>query len=161
MITLRPTKTLARQLRISLPAVPPPVPSRVADWCAHIFEWHDGPMLIFCNTASLYPVLASANNVSDGESLARRVGGMVPRVLKENGFLAQMKCFEAELTDFQFAPVPDRSVLGSINELLLLAQAHLGDSRLNPWTLSQRLGKTPMSALGMKNPARALASLGR
>ena len=159
VVTIRPTKKLARQLGISVPRLPVPVPSRVADWCAHTFLRGDEQWLIFCNTASLYPVFAGAANVTDGESLARRLGGMVLGVLKTNGYATQSEIFERELTGFQFTPIPDRSVLGSISELIWLAEAWLDDVDLTPAVLSRHLGETPMSALGMNRPARALSSL--
>lgn len=135
------------------------VPSRVTDWCAHTFLQDGHPWLIFCNTASLYAVFASASGVTDGETLARRLGGMVLGVLKTNKYSTQAKIFERQLTDFQFAPVPDRAVLSSISELIWLSDAYFDDEDLTPATLSRQLGKTPMNALGGNNPARALASL--
>jgi hypothetical protein len=159
VLTLRPTKKLARQLALDVPRLPVAVPSRVSDWCAHTFLRGNEPWLIFCNTASLYPVFAGSAGVTDGESLARRLGGMVLGVLQTNGFSTQAKIFQRELTGFQFAPIPDRSVLGSVSELIWLADAWFDDVDLTPATLSHKLGKTPMSALGMNRPADALSSL--
>jgi len=159
MLTLRPTKMLAKQLGISVPATPPAVPSRVADWCMHGFLLGSDPWLIFCNTASLYSVCASAKGVMDGESLARRAGGMINQVLEKNGLKLQAEKFAAELADFQWAPIPGRSVLGSINELICLAEPFFDDPDLLPEALSRRLGETPMSALGMNNPNHVFGTL--
>ena len=159
VVTIRPTKKLARQLGISVPRLPVPVPSRVADWCAHTFLRGDEQWLIFCNTASLYPVFAGAANVTEGESLARRLGGMVLGVLKTNGYSSQARIFERALTDYQFTPIPDRSVLGSVSELIWLAESFFDEPNLTPGVLSHHLGEVPMSALGMNHPARALSSL--
>ncbi|MDQ5978410.1 MAG: hypothetical protein QG602_1384 [Verrucomicrobiota bacterium] len=150
---------LARQLGITVPPGMPEVPSRVADWCAHTFTHDRKRWLIFCNTASLYPIFAHAKGVDDGESLIRRVGGMVPLVLRENGHPDLAKSFESELHEVQWAPIPGRSVLGSMNELVWLAEAWIGDPHLTPAILSRELGRTPMSALGMNHPAQALATL--
>lgn len=148
VVTIRPTKKLARQLGINVPRLPVAVPSRVADWCAHTFLRGDVPWLIFCNTASLYPVFGGAANVTDGESLARRLGGMVLGVLKTNGYSTQAKIVERELTDYQFTPIPDRSVLGSISELIWLADSWFDDPDLTPAVLSHRWEKRrcPLSA---------------
>lgn len=159
MLTLRPTKKLARQLGIQIPTVPPAVPSRIADWCVHTFLLGNDHWLVFCNTASLYPVFAGGRGVTDGESLARRVGGMVPTVLQANRLTQQAGIFTAALTDFQWAPIPDRSVLGSISEMIYLADPWFDDAGLTPAVLSKKLGNAPMSALGMNSPARAFASL--
>ena len=47
VLTVRPTKMLARQLGIVVPADMPTVPSRVADWCAHSFTFGRRRWLIF------------------------------------------------------------------------------------------------------------------
>jgi hypothetical protein len=159
VLTVRPTKKLARQLALRIPRLPLAVPSRVSDWCAHTFLRGNEPWLVFCNTASLYPVFPSSAAVKNGESLARRLAGIVLGVLQTNGFSTQATIFEAELTEFQFAPIPDRSVLSSISELIWLADSRYDDVGLTPATLSRQLGETPMSALGMNSPARALSSL--
>ena len=150
---------LARQLGIDLPRVPPPVPSRAADWCAHTFQMGDEAWLVFCNTASVYPVFAGAAGVTDGDSLVRRLAGMVLPVLKQNRFSRQAKIFEREITEIQWAPIPDRAVLSSISELIWLADARFDDADLTPAKLSRALGITPMSTIGMDSPERALSSL--
>jgi len=60
MLTIRPTKMLARRLGLTLPAVPPAVANRVADWCAHEFQSGRFRYLIFCNTAALLPAVSYA-----------------------------------------------------------------------------------------------------
>lgn len=159
MFTLRPTKTLARQLGIVLPTSPPPVPSRIADWCAHSFQVGRHSWLIFCNTASLYPVIAGGTRVHDGGSLIRRAGGMILQVLDTNQLVHQSRVFAAELRAVQWAPIPDRSVLGSINEMIRLADEQFTEPNAMPGDLSRRLARAPMSALGMNSPADAFASL--
>ena len=150
---------LARELGISLPATPPVIPSRIADWCVHRFRYGRKNWLIFCNTASLYSICAGASGVTDGESLARRAGGMIPLVLGKNSFGSQAEKFTAELTEFQWAPIPDRSVLGSMNDLIYMATGYLEDPEILPETLADKLGKTPMSALGMNHPTRVFGTI--
>jgi hypothetical protein len=66
---------LARRLGIAVPATAPVVTNRVADWCAHEFRVSRYRYLIFCNTASLYPVVMAARGVTDGEKLGWRLLG--------------------------------------------------------------------------------------
>jgi len=160
MVTIRPTKMLARQLGITLPKLPPPVPDRIADWCAHSFATGDQNWLVFCNTTSLYAVFAKADGVTDGESLARRLGGMVLQVITANGFSTQARAFKAALTEYQWAPIPDRSVLGSINELIYLADPLFDDPHLTPGSLAERVSNAPMSAIGMNSPKKVFARMG-
>ena len=162
MITIRPTKVLARRLGITVPLVPPPVSNRVADWCAHEFRFSRYRYLIFCNTASLYPVVMLATGVTDGEKLMMRMLGGLQTCLK-GGALEQQ--FQQQILPagpaLQWAPIPDRSVLGSINELVFLAKCFLEARGDGPEELSRRLAHTPMMAMGGKSPEWIFPTLGR
>ena len=129
VLTLRPTKKLAKQLGMRIPPAPPVVKSRLADWCVQTFPIGQESCLIFCYTASLYPVFAKGLGVTDDETLVRRAVGMVLLVLRENGYPSQAKIIEHELTrGVQWAPIPDRSVLGSISEMIWQADHHFDDA---------------------------------
>jgi hypothetical protein len=162
LITIRPTKVLARRLGITVPPVPPPVSNRVADWCAHEFRFSRYRYLIFCNTASLCPVVMLATGVTDGEKLMMRMVGGLQTCLR-GGALEQQ--FQQQILPagpaLQWAPIPDRSVLGSINELVFLAKCFLEARDDGPEQLSRRLAHTPMMALGGKSPERVFPTLGR
>jgi len=64
-----------------------------------------------------------------------------------------------ELNEVQWAPIPTRSVLGTMNDLMLMAKYHLAERDESPMELSQLLAKAPLSALGMNSPAKAFRSL--
>jgi hypothetical protein len=162
MLTIRPTKMLARRLGIELPAAPPVVTNRVADWCAHEFRVSRHRYLIFCNTASIYPVVMMARGVTDGPKLAARLLGGLQTCLRGGELEAQFqRRILIERPIIQWAPIPDRSLLGSINELIFLAQCALRDNpATTPPMLSRWLARVPMSALGMNSPDRVFPALG-
>ena len=162
MLTIRPTKMLAKRLGIEVPPVPPAVANRVADWCAHEFKVSRHRYLIFCNTASLYPVVMMATGVTDGPKLVARLMGGLQTCLRGGQVETQFQrriLVEGPL--IQWAPIPGRSMLGSINELIFLAQCGLQDDpAITPPELSHWLARTPMSALGMNSPDRVFPKLG-
>lgn len=137
----------------------PAIPSRIADWCAHSFWFDQREWLVFCNTASLYPVFASAERVTDAETLFRRLAGMVSFVLRENRFAGHATRFERQLKEVQWASIPGPSVLGSMSEMIWQADPWLDEPDLDPAKLSRRLGITPMGTLGMADPATVFRSL--
>jgi hypothetical protein len=161
MLTIRPTKMLARRLGIDLPEVPPAVTNRVADWCAHEFKVSRYRYLIFCNTASLYPVVMMSTRVTDGPKLAARLLGGLQTCLRGGALEAQFRDrILVEGPIFQWAPIPDRSLLGSINELIFAAKIGLESREYGPAELSRWLAQTPMMALGGNSPDRVFAKLG-
>jgi hypothetical protein len=161
MLTIRPTQMLARRLGIEVPPVPPELPNRVADWCAHEFSVSRHRYLIFCNTASLYPVVMMATGVTDGPKLVMRLMGGLQTCLRGGALQTQFEQrIVTEGPSVQWAPIPGKSVLGSINELVFLAKCGLEDRDDGPEALSRWLARTPMSALGMNSPARVFPTLG-
>jgi hypothetical protein len=63
---------------------------------------------------------------------------MTLQVLRDNGHSLQADIIERELAaGVQWAPIPDRSVLSSISEMIWLADAHFDDGDLTPAILSQ------------------------
>lgn len=157
MLTLRPTKMLARRLKIEVPAVPPPVANRVADWCVH--EFRDGRVryLIFCNTASLYPVVTYGRGVTDDGALLRRYLNAMKSCLGGTELEFQFqRWIVPEWGEVQWAPIPDKAVLSSVNETIMRARSGMDKS---PVELSQWLGRCPMSVLGGKFPDRVFAGL--
>lgn len=161
MLTIRPTKMLARRLGIELPDAPPVVTNRVADWCAHEFRVSRHRYLIFCNTAALYPVVAYARGVTDDHSLIERL----VEALKLNFEGTELdshyrRWITPELAVVQWAPIPGKSILGSMNDLIFMAKCHLEDDELSSVEVSRRLAEAPMSALGMNSPDRVFPTLG-
>ena len=157
MLTIRPTLMLARRLHITVARTPPPVANRVADWCAHQFNVGHTRYLIFCHTASLYPVITYARGVTDEGSLIQRLIEALKLNLTGTELEFQYQRWIApEWTQVQWAPIPGRAILGSINELIYMAKVF---SDLSPVDLGKKLAKTPMKVLGWNSPDRVFPKL--
>lgn len=151
---------LARRLGIELPVAPPVVTNRVADWCVHEFKVSRHRYLIFCNTASLYPVVMMASGVTDGEKLVARLMGGLQTCLRGGKLEIQFqRRIVVEGPFVQWAPIPGKSVLGSINDLVYQAKYALAERDYSPFELSRWLAKNPLSALGMNSPDRVFPKL--
>jgi len=64
-----------------------------------------------------------------------------------------------ELGMVQWAPIPDKSVLGSINDMVSMAKYSLAQRDESPGDLSAWLARSPMTVLGGNAPDRAFATL--
>lgn len=160
MLTIRPTKMLARRLGLAVPPVSPTVTNRVADWCAHEFRVSRHRYLIFCNTASLYPVVTYARGVTDESMLIERLVGALKLVMLGTEMEFQFQsCIVPALAEVQWAPIPDRSILGGINELVFQAKYSLMNRDESPVELSTWLARTPLGPLGLNSPDRVFSQL--
>lgn len=158
MLTLRPTKMLAKRLKLAVPALPPPVKNRVADWCVHEFRDGSYRFLMFCNTASLYPLVTSARGVTDDSSLIDRcIEAMKNSLMGTELEFQFQRWIVPELGEVQWAPIPDKAVLSSVNELIGHARYGLPD--YSPVELSRWLAQTPMKAIGYNFPDRVFPAL--
>jgi hypothetical protein len=126
VLTIRPTKRLAARLGILVPSAPPEVTNRVADWCAHDFMVGRYRHLFFFNTASIYPVVTYARGVTDESSLIQRLIETLKLNLvgSDVGFQYD-RWIAPELAEVQFAPIPDRSTLGAMNDLIFATKWRL------------------------------------
>lgn len=153
-MTIRPSRMLARRLGIGLPDHMPEVRDRLADWCVHEFRAGRRGYLLLCHTGSMYPVVASLRGATDGTRLKQRMvealrdtlTGPVLGPLVSNDI-------EPRLGEVQFAPIPDRSVTGTMNDLIFAAKVGLNEGMSVP-DLSPWLAVTPLSILGMNSPNR-------
>jgi hypothetical protein len=64
-----------------------------------------------------------------------------------------------EFGEVQSAPIPSRSVLGTMNDLMQMAKYYLEFRDESPVEISHRMAEAPLSALGMNSPDRAFRSL--
>ena len=137
----------------------PVVTKRVADWCAHEFLVSRRRYLIFCNTASLYPVVTEARGVTDQDALVKCLMTALRLNLADGPHAyAYERWIAPGGTEVQWAPIPDRSVLGSINDLIFAAKWGLVDGK-SPAELSGWLARTPLSVLGMNSPDRVFPKI--
>lgn len=158
MLTLRPTVALSRRLRLPSLGGVPNVPNRAADWCAHSFTADRFRYLFFCHTATLYPVITSARGVTDDASLIRAFQTAVRLALSTGSHAFLYERWIGPALSVQFAPISDRSLLSSINELICHAKYLLRRDELSAVELGAYLAETPMSFLGGNSPDLAFAS---
>jgi len=153
---------LARRLAIALPQTPPSVANRVADWCTHEFRVGRYRYLMFCNTTSLYPVVSYARGVNDEHSLIERLVDALQASLTGADLEFQFRRQIApESAVVQWAPIPDKAILGSINDMINMTRYSLENRDEAPADLSRWLARSPMSVLGGNSPDRVFPRLGR
>lgn len=151
---------LAKRLGLEVPRVPPAVTNRVADWCAHEFKVGRVRYLIFVNTASLFPVLAYGRGVTDEHDLIVKLRESLQLVMGGTELeFHYRRWIEPEGMNVQWAPIPDRSVMGSMNDMIAMAKYRLEERDESPVALSHGLAEAPMGMLGMNSPDRAFLSL--
>jgi hypothetical protein len=113
------------------------------DWSARTFEAGAAEYLLLCNTPSLYCVVLSDATFTDMNHFTDRMLGVVRSILDGAGRGAVGR----GIGPVRFAKPLDRSVTGSLNELVAHATALLADRSMSVQEVGQRLNDVLLSAL--------------
>ncbi len=100
--------------------------------------------------------------MTDSPTLVERLSDTLKLNFTGTGLESQYRRWIAPgLAVVQWAPIPDLSILGSINDMIAMARFELEERDTPPVELSSWLAESPMSALGGNSPDRVFPRLGR
>jgi hypothetical protein len=148
MLTLRPTKMLARRMALSVGPSEGPAANPYADWSLHNFIFSRCRYLIVVNTRSLLPVVIPARGITNGPILVKAMMESIGDNLRLSGWGSLFERFIlVETGTTKIAPIESRSLLGSINELVFFAKVEL-NAGVPADAAGFRLREIPMTYLG-------------
>lgn len=126
------------------------------DWSAHLFTADRTQYIIVTNTKSLYSVVMLGNGITDYSDFISRALTTLRDFMEDDGqrFVYQRIIVPAS-RDVRFAK--DRSVTGSITELVKCAKTWLDD--VSPHEVGFKLNEVPLSALSFGMPKEAFKLL--
>jgi hypothetical protein len=125
-----------------------PVESLYTDWCAHSFTARRCRHIILTNTYSFLSVVMAARGITSEDAFIRSAGEAIRDYLVQSGRSSAFDRFmAAETTEARFSRIPDRRVLGTINELVFLAADYLAAENVSLFKISEYLNTVPLSAL--------------
>ena len=141
---LRPSQKLNARIKGDTLGVLPRHENSLLDWSAHVFAVGRAEYVLVSNTTSLYSAVLDNAGLRDAARFTERVQGIIRAVLEGAG--AHTVVTNA-VKSAQFAKTLDRSVTGSMNELIAHAAALLIDSHLSVADVAVRLNDILLSAL--------------
>lgn len=146
----RLSRKLATKLKEgNLPAVPLD-DNPYADWSAHLFTVARTQYIIVSNTKSLYSVVLYGKGITDDSEFISRALSSLREFMEDDGqsFVYQ-RLIAPTSGSVQFAKALDRSVTGSINELVKFATFYLESGETSPFEVGFKLNDVLLSALGI------------
>jgi len=131
-----------------------------ADWSAHLFTADRAQYVIVTNTPSLYSVVLFGRGISDDSRFLERVLSAIREQMTDDGMeLAYTRLVASTTATIQYSKALNRSVTGSMNDLVVHAKWWLTEREFAPFDVSEKLNEIPMSALKYRNPQEALKEL--
>ena len=120
-----------------------------ADWSSHLFTATRTQYIIMSNTKSMYSVVMLGAGITNYSKFIGRAMSNIREFMEADGqaFVYQRFIIPASRT-VRFANALNRSVTGSINELIKFAEYMLADDDMSPFDVGFRLNDILLSALG-------------
>lgn len=116
------------------------------DWSAHLFPVGRSNFILVSNTASLLSAVVSGKGVTNGTGFRERAFDGIRACLTALGHDPLTRTLVAD-GPVRFAKALNRSVSGSMNELVRQAELWVGDGELTLPEVGDRLNDTLLSAL--------------
>lgn len=130
------------------------------DWSAHLFRAPRKEYMLVTNTASLYSILFPGRGVTDENEFLKTVARQLDEILGEDGFQSIYETIiEPKIEEPHFSKALNRSVIGSMNDLVKHAEIHLTKQDLSPLKAAQKLNDIPFSYLDYQKPKEAFREL--
>jgi hypothetical protein len=130
------------------------------DWSAHLFRAPRTEYILVTNTASLYSILIFGRGITDENQFFKRAIRQLEDMLEEDGFrLIFKRIIAPALGPYTVSKALNRSVTGSMNDLVKNAQSYLADGEVSPYRAAQKLNDMPVGSLDYLNPKEAFQKL--
>jgi hypothetical protein len=157
---LRFSQKLATKLKVRLSAVMPQGENPFADWTASLFTAGRTPFVLLTNTASLYSAVFYGRGITDDARFLALALDAIREALEHDGQEAIYQHFIAPTTGVvQLSKALNRSVTGSMNDLIVHAKMWLTEGDLSPHETSIRLNDIPFSPLQYRKPREVFGAL--
>lgn len=120
----------------------------LADWSAHLFVADRTQYIIVSNSESLYSTVLFGKGITNDSHLIERALGSIREFMEADGQAFVYHRFIAPTSGaVSFAKALNRSVTGSINDLIRFATALLVEGELSPHDVGFKLNDFLLSAI--------------
>ena len=122
--------------------------NQYADWSCHLFTADRTPYIILSNTVSLYSCVMYGKGITDDSRFIERALSTIREFMEDDGQQFAYRKFIAPASGTViFAKALNRSVTGSMNDLIKFAKMYLIEDEMAPHEVGFKLNDMPMSAL--------------
>jgi hypothetical protein len=129
-------------------------------WYANIFVANRTHYILTTNAASLFSVVMYGRGITDRSAYLNGLLSVLGEHLNGHGLrLIFERCILAHAGGYAFCATEDRSVLGSMNDMVRFCKSSAADRSLCPWELTELINGTPFSAIGYRQPGDAFVRM--
>lgn len=157
---IRITTKLGEKIGVTPSTVLPADANPFADWTAHLFFAHRTQYIMITNTLSLYSMVMPGTGITTGSMFLHKVTNFMFDILHDDGlrFLFD-RLISPAMVHISFSKALNRSVTGSMNDLVHQAKAHLINDYVSPLDVSFKLNEMPLSSIKYESPREVFTRL--
>lgn len=156
----RLSQKLAKKLKEGTLASLPLDENPYADWSAHLFTADRTQYIIVTNTKSLYSVVLCGKGITNDRQFIERVLSTMREFMEDDGQAFIYRRWVAPASgSVRFGKALNRSVTGSMIDLVYHAKIWLTEGGLSPHDTGFKLNSIPMRALSYQYTREAFKSL--
>ena len=156
----RLSQKLAQKIKVMPKVCAPPDSNPFADWSAHLFTAQRAQHVILTNTASLYSMVMYGRGITDDGAFIEAALSCMREFMPKDGNEFIFRRFVAPVSgEVLFSKALNRSVTGSMNDLVYHATMWLVEGELSPFDTSLKLNEIPFAALHYRNPREVFKAL--
>lgn len=153
---IRLSQQMMKKVKVSVPASLEPAPNPLCDWAVHLYRSRRLQYLLATNTTSLFSVTFSGRGITDQEVLQSRLFPALHQLHSDAGLEETFERFIAPCVgQVAWSKAGNRSVTGSMNELIYQAQWIMEERALSSLELSQELNQSLFSFIQYQRPLEA------
>ena len=152
----RLTQNLNTKIKAGPMAVAPLDENPYADWSARLFTADRTQYILISNTRALYSTVMYGRGITRDDQFIERALSSLREYMGDDGLQFMYEQFVAPASsEVRFCKTLNRSVTGSMNEMVAEATMLLVDGDLSPYDASFRLNEMPLSVLNYAMPREA------
>ena len=156
----RLSQKLAKKIKEASSQSLPPDPNPFADWSCHLFTADRTQYILVTNTASLYSVVMYGKGITTDYEFIDRVVECIREFMHYDGQDFIYRKFVAPASGaVRFSKALNRSITGSMNDLVYHAKMWLTERELSPHDTSFKLNEIPFSSLKYQFPREVFKAL--
>ena len=130
------------------------------DWTARLFRVKGVQYIMITNTASLYSTIMFGSAITSDSKFIKRVLSSLREFLTADGHQFIYERFIVPSTgSILFSSALNRSVTGSMNDLVLQAKSILAGGLVSPFDASFKINDTPLSYLQYSRPKKVFSQM--
>lgn len=156
----RLTTKLSQKIKVALPGVLPAAEHPLLDWSAHLFLDSRIQYVLLTNTASLYSAIMPGRGVATADTFVEDAFAAIGERMCRDGWTdAFRQVLLPARGQIKFSKALNRSVTGSMNDMIFAAKLYLANGDLPRPEIERRLNNGPLSAIEYRLPREVMREL--